>query len=314
MELNNDEDSKVTPRMLLGRRLRRMRNDSEQSLRALAGQVGYPHSYLGRVELGDQLPSESLAIVLDTHFGTSGLFVDLLELAQDTTIPDYGRAVVNNEEQATRIQVFNSSLIPGLLQTEDYAHALIRETRSQDSEELLNELVERRMRRKRVLDKDNPPLFWAIMDEAALKRPMGGLKCMTEQITSVLEVVRMPHVTVQVLPFAQGEHPMLGGSLSLQTFQNGATLAYVESFVSGESVESPKRILRLTQMFDTARSKALPEKESLALMNAYLGEYKNAEDSCRVCLRHVAQKQLQQRRRRRMRRGRRWIYRHRPRP
>ncbi|WP_129768562.1 helix-turn-helix transcriptional regulator [Streptomyces sp. L-9-10] len=279
MELNSDEDGKATPRTLLGRRLRRMRGDSGLSLRALAEQVGYPHSYLGRVELGDQLPSEALAIVLDRHFGTSGLFMDLLELAQDTSIPDYGRAIVSSEEQATRIQVFNSSLIPGLLQTEDYAHALIRETRSQDSEEQLSELVERRMRRKRVLAKDNPPLFWAIMDEAVLKRPMGGSKCMTEQISSVLEVARMPHVAVQVLPFTQGEHPLLGGSLSLQTFQNGATIAYVESFVSGESVESPKKILRLTQMFDTARSKALPEKESLALMRTYLGEYENAEDS-----------------------------------
>lgn len=102
MELTNNEDGKATPRTLLGRRLRRMRNDSEQSLRALAGQVGYPHTYLGRVELGDQLPAEALAIALDAHFGTSGLFVDLLELAQDASIPDYGRAVVSSEEQATR--------------------------------------------------------------------------------------------------------------------------------------------------------------------------------------------------------------------
>ncbi|MER8067361.1 helix-turn-helix transcriptional regulator [Streptomyces sp. NPDC094034] len=279
MELNNDEDGKATPRTLLGRRLRRMRGDSGLSLRALAEQVGYPHSYLGRVELGDQLPSEALAIALDTHFGTSGLFVDLLELAQDTSIPDYGRAVVSSEEQATRIQVFNSSLIPGLLQTEDYAHALIRETGSHDSKEQLSELVETRMRRKRVLSKDNSLLFWAIMDEASLKRPVGGSRCMAEQITSMFEVMRMPHVTVQVLPFTQGEHPLLGGSLSLQTFRNGATIGYVESFASGESVESPKRILRLTQMLDKARSKALPEKESLTLMRTYLGEYENAEDS-----------------------------------
>ncbi|MFE7569952.1 helix-turn-helix domain-containing protein [Streptomyces sp. NPDC057539] len=96
MELNNDEDSRATPRTLLGRRLRRMRKDAALSLRALAEQAGYPHTYLGRVELRDQLPSEALAIALDAYFGTSGLFVDLLELAQDTSIPDYGRAVVSS--------------------------------------------------------------------------------------------------------------------------------------------------------------------------------------------------------------------------
>lgn len=279
MELNNNEDSKATPRSMLARRLLRMRTDAKLSLRALEERVGYPHSYLGRVEHGNQLPSKALAEALDTYFGTSGLFVDLLEMAQDASIPDYGRAVVHSEEKATRIQVFNSSLIPGLLQTEDYARALFRASLVGESEEQLSEHVDTRMRRKRVFEREEPPFFWAILDEAALKRPIGGAKCMRDQIASMLEAVRTPHVTVQVLPFAQGEHPMLGGSMSLLTLQSGATIGYVESFASGEPAESPRMILMLTQMFDMARSKALPEKESLALIHAYLGEYENAEDS-----------------------------------
>jgi hypothetical protein len=84
---------------------------------------------------------------------------------------------------------------------------------------------------------------------------------------------------VQVLPFTQGEHPLLGGSLSLVTLQNGATIGYVESFASGDQLESPKMVLELTQLLDIARSKALPESESLELIKSYLKEYEHERDS-----------------------------------
>lgn len=279
MELNNEEDGRATPRTVLGRRLRRLRESADLSQRALADKVGYPHTYISRVERGEQLPSEALAEDLDTHFATDGLFVELLSMAQDASIPDYGRTVVGIEDTAARIQVFGSSLIPGLLQTEDYARALFRASLAGESEERINERVATRMRRKRVFEKPDPPLYWAIMDEAALKRPIGGATCMRGQIRHVLKAAAFPHVALQVLPFAQGEHPMLGGSLSLLTFRSGATVGYVESFFCGEQVESPERILDLTHMFDIARSKALPEGETLDLLRGYLREYEDEDDS-----------------------------------
>ncbi|GFE22724.1 helix-turn-helix domain-containing protein [Streptomyces nigrescens] len=121
MELNNEDDDRATPRTVLGRRLRRMRETANLSQRALADKVGYPHTYISRVERGEQLPSEALTEDLDTHFATDGLLAELLSMALDASIPDYGRAVVEREGKAARIQVFGSSLIPGLLQTEDYA-------------------------------------------------------------------------------------------------------------------------------------------------------------------------------------------------
>ncbi|MFG2832853.1 Scr1 family TA system antitoxin-like transcriptional regulator [Streptomyces sp. NPDC048434] len=279
MELNNEDDDRATPRSVLGRRLRRLREAADLSQRALADKVGYPHTYLSRVERGEQLPSEALAEALDAHFATDGLFVELLTMAQDSSIPDYGQAIVENERKATRIQVFGSSLIPGLLQTENYSRALIRTSLPGESEERINGRVATRMRRKRVFDKAESPFYWAIMDEAALKRPIGGAACMCGQIRHMLKAVESPRIWVQVLPFTQGEHPLLGGSLSLLTFQNGATIGYVESFASGQPVESPGRILELTQRFDVARSKALPERESLDLIRGYLREYEHEDDS-----------------------------------
>ncbi|MFG2286301.1 Scr1 family TA system antitoxin-like transcriptional regulator [Streptomyces sp. NPDC048595] len=278
MELHED-DGKATPRTVLGRRLRRLREAAGLSQRALADKVGYPHTYISRVERGEQLPSEALAVDLDTCFATDGLFAELLSIAQDASIPDYGRAVVDGEAKAARIQVFESSLIPGLLQTDDYAHALIRTSLPGESEERVSDKVAARMRRKRVFTREEPPLYWAIMDEAVLKRPIGGAKCMVGQIHHILAMTQSPHTSVQVLPFAQGEHPLMAGSLTLLTLRNGTTTGYAESFASGESVESPRRVLQLTQRFDIARSLALPESGSLDLIHSYLREYEDDEDS-----------------------------------
>nr|WP_241265680.1 helix-turn-helix transcriptional regulator [Streptomyces boncukensis] len=277
--MNNEDDDKLTPRTVLGRRLRRLRENAGLAQRALADKVGYPHTYISRVERGEQLPSETLAEDLDTYFGTDGLIVELLTLAQDATIPDYGRDVVGNEDTAARIQVFGSSLIPGLLQTEDFARALFRESLPGESEEQIEERVVTRMRRKRVFDKTESPFYWAIMDEAALRRPVGGARCMAGQLRHIATAAESPRVAIQVLPFAQGEHPLLGGSLSLLTFRNGATIGYVESFSSGQPVESPGRILQLTQRFDMGRAKALPEGDSLDLVRRCLREYEHEVDS-----------------------------------
>ncbi|WP_327325605.1 helix-turn-helix transcriptional regulator [Streptomyces sp. NBC_01210] len=283
MELTNEDDDRPTPRTVLGRRLRRQREKAELSQRALADRVGYPHTYISRVERGEQLPSLALADDLDTFFTSDftsdGLFTDLLAVAQDSSIADYSRTVVSREAKAGRIQVFSSSLVPGLLQTEEYAYALIRESLPGESEEVVDERVAARMRRKSVFDKEEKPFYWAILDEAALKRPIGGVKCMSHQIHHLLEAVRNPHLSIQVLPFAQGEHPMLGGTLILLTLGTGATIGYVESFATGEQVESPRRVLELTQRFDVARSKALPKSESLDLMHSHLKEYENDDDS-----------------------------------
>ncbi|WP_030814360.1 helix-turn-helix domain-containing protein [Streptomyces sp. NRRL S-337] len=279
MELNNEDDGRPTPRTVLGRRLRHLREAADLSQRGLADKVGYPHTYISRVERGEQLPSEALAEDLDTHFATAGLFAELLSLAQDASIPDYGRAVVAGEVKAARIQVFGSSLVPGLLQTEEYAYALIRASLPGESQERINERVAARMHRKRVFSKAQVPFYWAIMDEAALKRPIGGAACMRGQLRHVLDAADSPRISVQVLPFSEGEHPLLGGSLSLYTVQNGSTFGYVESFASGESVESPERVIELTQRFDVARSKALPESRSLDLIRSYLREYGDEHNS-----------------------------------
>jgi transcriptional regulator with XRE-family HTH domain len=269
MELH-DEDSAATPRAMLGRHLRRLREAAELSQRGLAEAIGYPHTYISRVERGEQLPSEALAGTFDTHFQTHGLFVELLGLAQDGLIADYSRKIVAKESDALRIQVFVSSIIPGLLQTEEY----IRETftigvpADQLSESDARMAV--RKNRARVFDRVEPPLYWAIMDEAVLARGSVRRDVMARQLEHLVDMAERPNITLQVLPFSKGIHPMMGGSLTLLTLRDGSTVALVESFDSGSGVESPNGVLALVQRFNVARSQALPENESLDVIRRYL--------------------------------------------
>ncbi|MEU0277381.1 helix-turn-helix transcriptional regulator [Streptomyces sp. NPDC088551] len=276
----NDESGKLTPRLRLGRRVRRLRERKGLSIRQLSELVGgYSHSYLGRVELGDQLPSDALVNSLDKFFDTDGVLAELLEMAHDSLIPDYSRTSVSKEPGAERIQVFTSSLAPGLLQTEEYARELFRRSLPGESEDELSERVAVRMRRQQIFERADAPYYWAIMDEAALRRPVGSAAHMVGQLRHLVQMANRPRITVQVLPFSQGAYPLLGGSLTLMTLKGGGTTVLVESFASGVGVDSTKRVVELTGRFDLARSLALSADESLDLIRGYLKGYEDEHDS-----------------------------------
>src|SRR5262249_7667423 len=163
---------------------------------------------------------------------------------------NYSREFVSKESDAMRIQVFTSSIVPGLLQTEDYTRECYREDLAAEALNELDARVTARMKRQRIFGGDSPPLYWAILDEAALRRPTGNKEIMRGQLEHLLQMTENPHVTIQVLPFGRALHPMMGGSLTLLTLKDGTTVALVESFASGEAVDSPKRVVELVQRFD----------------------------------------------------------------
>ncbi|MDT0441271.1 helix-turn-helix domain-containing protein [Streptomyces johnsoniae] len=259
--------------------MRRARESAGLSLRGLGERIVFPYGFLGRVERGEQPATDGLVRALDTFYKTDGLFAELLLMAQELAIPAYGRDFVRREREALRIQVFTSSLVPGLLQTRDYARELFRTSLPWESDEEVEARVDFRVKRQLMLEREEPPFYWAIMDEAALKRPTISRATMREQVTHILTTAARPHVVVQVLPFAQAMHPMLGGSLTLLSLKDGGTVANIESFDSGEAVDSPRRLATYVQRLDVVRAMALPENESLDLLRSYRKEYEDEGDS-----------------------------------
>ncbi|WHM37400.1 helix-turn-helix transcriptional regulator [Streptomyces sp. BPTC-684] len=280
MELEPDDAKPATPAALLASRAARARRNSGLSLRLLGEKVGYPHTYLSRVERGEQLPSVQLAEALDEFYELDGLMAELLVVVMSGEVPTYGQKVLDVETRAARIQTFNSSVIPGLLQIETYTSALFKESMPGKDAEKVALLVAKRMHRRAVLETKTPPFYWAIVDEAAFRRPIGGPAIMSEQIRHIADTIEAnSNVRVQVLPFKHGVHPLLGGSLSLLTLRDGLTFAYVESFASGTSIEDPAEVLELTTLFDIARERALDSGASLVLMRKYLKEYEDETEA-----------------------------------
>ncbi|MER0244172.1 helix-turn-helix transcriptional regulator [Streptomyces sp. HSW2009] len=275
MELHEKDErgDRATARTLPGRHLRRLRERAGLSLRGLAEKLHYPHSYISRVERYEQLPSDGLSKALDDFFSTCGLFVDALEVAQDSLVTEYSHDYLSHEAKCIRLQVFTSSLVPGLLQTEDYARALFSLGLRRTEIPALEEHVALRLRRQKLLEGIDPPQYWAIMDESALKRLAADRRIMAEQLGHVLRAAEQPHINVQVLPFSQPFHPLMGGSLTLLTMENGTTTALVESYGSGDVVDAPRQVVDLIQRFDVVRAQALTPADSLNLIRDYLREH-----------------------------------------
>lgn len=268
------EHDKLTLSEAIGAILQHLRNRTGLSLRDLADEAKYGHTNIHRAETGAQLPSDSLMGILDKRYDMGGTLVNLLEAVRGGSIQEYGKKAAAREAKAERIQVATSSTIPSLLQTPDYARALYRAQHPKAPSKYVDQLATDRMKRKEVFNREEAPDYWAIMDESALRRPIGGKATMADQLAHVLTFAEKQDFTIQVLPFERGEYWMLGGSLTLLTGANGSTIAYVESFGSGELVEATKRVIELTKQFDLTRSLAMPETESLDLVRNYMEEYR----------------------------------------
>jgi hypothetical protein len=133
-------------------------------------------------------------------------------------LPHWFRAYVDLESAASLIRSYEGQLVPGLLQTEDYTRAVIHGAQLDESAEEVERRVALRMARQTLLTRADAPRLWAVVDEAALRRPVGGSKVMQAQLEWLIEASRLPSVTVQILPFNAGAHPAMVGGFSILRF------------------------------------------------------------------------------------------------
>jgi Domain of unknown function (DUF5753) len=253
------------------------RQQHDMSLDRLADIVNYSKTQLHGVEMGERVPFPPLPGKLDATFGTGGLFEGLWQAIQREQFPDRYRRFMELSAQATDILQYAGHLVPGLLQTEAYARALLRVGFPEESESEIDERVMTRLSRQDRLAGDAPPLLWALLDEAVLRRPVGGPAVMCEQLAKLLPLTDTPKTTIQVLPFSHGEHALLGGSLTLLTLPNRSTVAYLEGIGDGNLIETPAAVRRRQRAYDRLRAYALTPRESEALIRAAMEDYTPCE-------------------------------------
>jgi hypothetical protein len=229
--------------------------------------------------------------------------------------PDWSRKFMAYSERAVAIGEYAAHVVPGLLQTEEYARAVLSVGLTLSSDAQLEERLTARMGRQERIGSADRPDLWVVLDEAVLRRPVGGHAVMRQQMERLLAAAAEPHITVQVLPFDQGEHDAMGGSLTILMLPDGSEVAYTEGAHYGQLIEEPSEVGRFTLTYDRLRAAALPPLMSLDMIRSVMeGNHRGANVPSRSVRRRLAQEQLQQSGGRQLRRGGRRISGRRPRP
>jgi hypothetical protein len=179
---------------------------------------------------------------------------------------DFG-TYVGLEADAVAIHRYQSTLVPGLLQTSAYARAVHEAGIPKLSTERINELVEVRMTRQRLFHRTDPPNLWSILDEAVLHRMVGGQEVMSAQLNRLVEAAALSNVTIQVIPYSAGAHPAAESTFSILDFAGPvASVVYVEGLVGRIYLERAQDLEMYRRVFKTLQRMALSEEDSAALI------------------------------------------------
>ena len=187
---------------------------------------------------------------------------------QDAFPPRFG-SYIGLESEASSLRAFDNQLVHGLLQTVDYARAVLSTTLPGEAQTTIDRLLELRIARQQILSREDPAFsLWAVMDENILRRPIGGPEVMRGQIARLLEASEATNVNLQVLPFSKGAHPGLDGPFFLLGFPEPADpdVVYVESQAGNAYLEQPHQIGRLTMRFNLLVAAALDPGETATFL------------------------------------------------
>jgi len=273
---NRELNPSASARALFGAEQRRCRVAQGMSLDRLSDIINYSKSHLHGVEVAERLPFPPLPEKLDAALGTGQLFSGLWEIIKRERISKRFDHCLELEAKATRVQEYGASLVPGLLQTKAYMEALFRAVDPDVSHDKLTELVAARLSRQEILRGDNPPDFWAVIDEAVLRRAVGGHAVMSEQLAALLPYVNTGRTTVQVVPFAHDDYPILSGTLILLTLPDNSTAVYEEGSGHGEVFEDKQTVMVRLWQYDRMKACALSPGASASLIKAALEDHRHA--------------------------------------
>ncbi|WP_329105608.1 helix-turn-helix transcriptional regulator [Micromonospora sp. NBC_01699] len=241
------------------RRQRALRNMSQEEF---GKRANYSASTVSAVETGTRLIDMPYAKRTDEILDTGGLFESLLRSAQDDAEPIWFKPWLEAERNARQLRCFEPMLIPGLLQTENYARAVLRLDDVRPEAEVEKRLAAR-MERQEILNRENPPQFVGVIDESALRRREA---IMGEQLAYLLRMAELPHVHIHVIPLSAGLHVGLCGPLALAMLADGTWVGHMDDQLSGSPVGAEEGVAALLARWEAVRSIALPEDQSIALM------------------------------------------------
>jgi hypothetical protein len=281
--------SPTAVRRELGQRLRAMRTGADMTVAEAAERVGISTSKLTKIELAQLSATRDDVLKLLDTYGEAGPDQQalLLTMVRDgnrkewwegrrTLHPKFG-SYLGLESVATTLQTYHTHLVHGLLQTPDYARAMLRAARPELLEHEIDQLVQFRLRRQEVLTRADPPplTLWSVMDEAVLRRQVGGRETMHAQLQRLITASELPNVTLLVMPHELGAHPGLDGPMSILQFETGTRpVVYVEGQAGNLYMEKDDDLRRCQQTMNHILAAAPGPDQSLALIRQIAKEIK----------------------------------------
>jgi transcriptional regulator with XRE-family HTH domain len=261
-------DPSASPLDYYGSELRRLREEAKLGQAELGSILYCTASLVGQIETAKKVPTRQFSERVDAALLTGGVFSRLIGLVLKSQLPTWFQAYAEMEAKATYISTYQSQLVYGLLQTPEYARAVL----SVDNPGRLEELVAARMERQRILDREHPPVLCVVLDEGTLHRPIGGVEVMRNQLAHLLDFLKHPWVQVQVLPFEAGQHSGLLGSFNLLRFEDDPDILYTESYDSGHMTANSQAIRERSVGYARLQASALSREGSAALIESVMRE------------------------------------------
>ena len=294
-----------TPAGLFGKVLRRHREASGLSQDEMGKQLGYSRSSLAKIEAGTMVPHVELAQECDRYFRTddlfTGLWADIDWYPTSRDHPDWFQRRVQMDAELDELHQYQTMVVPGLLQTEEYAWHLLRQVESVDGKTTEEQVAARMGRQQRFLDPDGP-LMVVLMDESCVRSVVGSPAVMADQLRHLLDVGGQPNIRIHMVP-AAAALAAPSAPMSLITMPNGDHWLYAESLTGAHISGDPQEIASHRRTYDLLRSDCLNPRDSAELIRTAMEGYTNDDQGSRSVGGPVAQEQLQRQQRRRLHRN-----------
>ncbi|ALO95950.1 DNA-binding protein [Streptomyces hygroscopicus subsp. limoneus] len=271
-EVDSDDEWGLAVVAMVGRQLKLRREAKGMRAAQFAEAVGYSEDMIYKIESGKRIPRPEFLDTADELLGAGGLLSVMKEDVEKVRYPKKVRDLATLEAKAVELLAYGSHALHGLLQTEEFARALLMTRRPAPPADQLEKALAARMARKAIFDHSPGPELSFVLEETTLRRPTGGKMVQRRQLEHLLAVAQLRNVEIQVMPMDRWDHPGTGGRIQVLKFGDGAAFGRVDDEFNGRPVQDPRQLRILELRYGIIRAEALTARESQAFIEQLLGE------------------------------------------
>ncbi|MCT9084583.1 helix-turn-helix domain-containing protein [Streptomyces fulvoviolaceus] len=266
-----DEEAAAVLKMV-GRQIKVWREAAGMKQTELGAAIGYGEDMVSAVERGRRVPQPDFLDKTDQVLGAGGKISAMKKDVEEARYPKKVRDLAKLEEESVELGAYDSHTVHGLLQTPEYTQALFAMRAPSYTADEIDRHVAARMARQAVFERVPAPLLTFVQEEVTLRRPIGGRMVLRQQLEHLLEISKLRHVAIQVMPTDREDHAGMSGSIRLLKLRDGKTLGHSEAQLHSRLISDPREVQILEMRYGMIRAQALSPRESLAFIEKVLGE------------------------------------------